>query len=214
MNTIKQYWVAVLFVLFGFALAAAYYKSLPSLIPVHWNQLGEANNWMPKGISAFLLPLTSLCLSALLILLAPRASREPSHGSMYRIYPQVVAAFAALMAFSTFSLLNAALQAGARPTSHRFVAIGIFVIFMGNFLGKTTRNGIFGIRTPWTLASDEIWLRTHRVGGPLFVFAGCATVMGGLIGHGRLVMNASIISVAVVTVAYSYVLWRASQRSI
>jgi len=55
---------------------------------------------------------------------------------------------------------------------------------LGNFLGKVTKNFFAGIRTPWTLAIDEVWLRTHRLGGKLFVLAGAVMVIGGLLGAG------------------------------
>jgi uncharacterized membrane protein len=55
------------------------------------------------------------------------------------------------------------------------LAISALFIFVGNYLGKLRRNFWGGIRTPWALASDVMWERTHRLGGWLFV-------MGGLLG--------------------------------
>jgi uncharacterized membrane protein len=46
------------------------------------------------------------------------------------------------------------------------------MIVLGNFLGKIRRNFWLGIRTPWTLSSDIVWERTHRLGGWLFVASG------------------------------------------
>ncbi len=45
----------------------------------------------------------------------------------------------------------------------------------GIFLPKVPRNFYVGIRTPWTLASTEVWTATHR-------FAGKTCLAGGLIG--------------------------------
>jgi uncharacterized membrane protein len=38
-----------------------------------------------------------------------------------------------------------------------------------------------GIRTPWTLESKEVWVKTHRVGGPLMIVLGFVIVVGGLL---------------------------------
>ena len=46
-----------------------------------------------------------------------------------------------------------------------FAAIGLMFIVLGNYMGKVRKNFFIGIRTPWTLASDEVWNRTHRLGG-------------------------------------------------
>ncbi|WP_242593750.1 SdpI family protein [Corallococcus exiguus] len=42
------------------------------------------------------------------------------------------------------------------------VAAGGVLVVEGNCMGKFTKNFFCGIRTPWTLVSGEVWLRTHR----------------------------------------------------
>jgi uncharacterized membrane protein len=79
---------------------------------------------------------------------------------------------------------------------------------MGNFMGKLTRNFFVGIRTPWTLVNDEVWLRTHRLGGKLFVAAGVVTAIAAFSGAGLYVMLAAVLAAAIVSVIYSYVVYR------
>lgn len=57
----------------------------------------------------------------------------------------------------------------------------LFVVFgvMG-LLGKLPRNYIAGIRTPFTMRSEENWYATHRAAAPLFIFGGVAATMAGL----------------------------------
>ena len=40
---------------------------------------------------------------------------------------------------------------------------------LGNVLGKVKRNFYVGIRTPWTIASERVWISTHRLAARLFV---------------------------------------------
>ncbi|WP_375743421.1 SdpI family protein [Corallococcus interemptor] len=70
--------------------------------------------------------------------------------------------------------------------------------------------GLFfcGIRTPWTLASDEVWLRTHRLGGRLFVLAGLIVLVAGLLGAGPVPVLAAVAVAAVTPVLSSYFLYR------
>jgi uncharacterized membrane protein len=90
---------------------------------------------------------------------------------------------------------------------------GLFVV-IGNYLGKVRRNFFVGIRTPWTLTSDEVWARTHRVGGWLFVLAGIAIIASA--GSTRLVLPlvllASVGTAALISVAYSYLVYRQLHR--
>jgi uncharacterized membrane protein len=72
------------------------------------------------------------------------------------------------------------------------------------------RNPIVGIRTAWTLRSDENWARTQRVGGYAMVSAGLVTVVAGGLGGiaGSVVSLVALIGAGVVPVIYSLVLAR------
>jgi uncharacterized membrane protein len=59
-----------------------------------------------------------------------------------------------------------------------FAALGVMFMVIGNYLGKTRKNFFLGIRTPWTLASDEVWARTHRLAGRLFIVLGLIMLSG------------------------------------
>ena len=83
----------------------------------------------------------------------------------------------------------------------------LFVV-LGNVLGKVTKNFFVGIRTPWTLASDEVWLRTHRLGGRVFVLAGLAVVLSGLAGGGVAPLLVAVFTAAFVPIVYSYIIYR------
>ena len=52
------------------------------------------------------------------------------------------------------------------------LGVGILFIVLGNYMGQIRHNYFFGIRNPWTLASEEVWTKTHRVGRYPFVLLG------------------------------------------
>jgi hypothetical protein len=68
------------------------------------------------------------------------------------------------------------------------------------------RNGLFGIRMPWTLRSDEVWRRTHALGGRLFVALGVATLAGALVSTavGHTVLMGGLALLVLGTGTYSY----------
>jgi uncharacterized membrane protein len=47
-------------------------------------------------------------------------------------------------------------------------AFAVLFWFCGSLIGKAKRNYTIGIRFPWTLASDVVWDKTHKVGEKLF----------------------------------------------
>jgi uncharacterized membrane protein len=92
-------------------------------------------------------------------------------------------------------------------------ALGLLFAVLGNFMGKLTKNFFIGIRTPWTLASDEVWLRTHRLGGKLFVLAGIGLFVWGLAGGGLAAVVAVTLAVTLFSVVYSYLIYRRLEGS-
>jgi len=67
-----------------------------------------------------------------------------------------------------------------------------------------------GIKTPWTLASETVWQKTHRLGSKLWVLAGLLIVIIGLVigGEKGFILFFTIIGLAVVVpVVYSYLLY-------
>jgi uncharacterized membrane protein len=60
------------------------------------------------------------------------------------------------------------------------VLVGLMIAMLGNWMGKLRRNFYIGIRTPWTLANEVVWEKTHRLGGKLFVAAGLISAITGL----------------------------------
>ena len=105
-------------------------------------------------------------------------------------------------------VLLAAIGAPVHMDRLLFAAMGLLFVVLGNFMGKVTKNFFVGIRTPWTLASDEVWLRTHRLGGKLFVVAGIGLLVCALLGVGFIAMMVALAVAGGIPVVYSYLLYR------
>jgi uncharacterized membrane protein len=60
-------------------------------------------------------------------------------------------------------------------------AIGILFFYIGILVENAKRNWFIGIRTPWTLSSDKVWAKTHKLGGKLFKIAGVIAFLGILL---------------------------------
>ena len=59
--------------------------------------------------------------------------------------------------------------------------VGVLFIILGNLLPRFHSNFFLGIRTPWTLSSETVWRKTHRVGGYAMVVVGLLMVVAAII---------------------------------
>jgi uncharacterized membrane protein len=195
-------------VVLSFALARGFYGRLPASIPIHWDGRGDVSGFAPKQWGAFLMPAAMACTYLLLTVIpriSPRGFGVESFRRVYQIFETAILAFLLLV---TVLILSAG--AGAKIPMDRaiYAGVGLLFVVLGNFMGKITKNFFVGIRTPWTLASDEVWLRTHRLGGRLFVVAGVGLLACGLLGGGPIPLLAAVAIAGGIPVIYSYLLYR------
>lgn len=208
-------WIPLLIIAVAFLASAAVYQDLPERVATHWNLSGEVDGWTSLPWGAFMLPLMLLAGLAMFHLL-PRIDPRRANYSKFRDTYEIL-----IITIMTFMLgvhlLVLANALGRNVSIERLIPIGVAVLFMviGNLLPRTRPNWFIGIRTPWTLSSDRVWERTHRLGGHLFVAAGVVTLLTALVAPTVairvLISGAVIISVGLL--AYSYFTWRQDPES-
>ncbi|MHB8404865.1 MAG: SdpI family protein [Gammaproteobacteria bacterium] len=203
--------ISFLLVLAAFAIAVWFYPQLPDPVPTHWNSAGQIDGYLPKPWGVFMLPLTMAGIWIVLAVLpriSPKGYRLDIFQSVYGLIQLVL--MAALLVTSIVALLAATNRHMAINTVTPIV-LGLLFIILGNYMGKLRKNFFIGIRTPWTLASDEVWARTHRLGGWLFVAGGLAIVITGVLAPSTympIIMIVIIAVAALVPAAASYVIYR------
>ena len=103
------------------------------------------------------------------------------------------------------------------PTPFVFVLVGATIALAGGQLDKLRSNFTIGIRTPWTLASDQVWDRTHRLARWPVMLTGLAIVLrrARRTGSDLAQVHASRSSSWSVPASFflSYLLWRAPRRA-
>ena len=57
------------------------------------------------------------------------------------------------------------------------IAIGIMLVILGNIMPKARRNAMFGLRTKWSMANDNVWQKSQRFGGITSVLCGLAMII-------------------------------------
>ena len=195
-------------VLAAFVVTGALYSRLPERIPSHWNIRGEVDSYTAKPFGPFVLPAVMAVL-ALILLALPAVSPRGFRFERFRgIWGILQAAVLALLLYVHAMILLSAIGKPVDMTRGVEAGFGLLLAVVGNFFGKLTRNFFVGIRTPWTLASDEVWMKTHRLAGKLFVLAGLAMFALALAGAGLIPMMIVAGAAALVSVVASYVFYR------
>jgi uncharacterized membrane protein len=163
---------------------------------------------MAKPWGALLLPLTTLGVWLLTLVLPRLSPRGYQVQRFQRTFETIQLALLTFLLYGTVLALLAGAGTPVPVTRALTAGVGVLLLLLGNILGKVTKNFFVGIRTPWTLASDEVWLRTHRLGGRVFVVAGLVIAAAGLVGAGPGPLLAAITAAVVIPIVYSYVIYR------
>ena len=180
-------------------------------IATHFDGQGHANGWAPARIALFIMPAVAALMGGLWFLLprvTPRGDNLERSGGAYGV---IFIAATLMLAVGQGLIIAAALGRPVAAVGAMPAALGLLFIVIGNVLPKLRWNYVVGVRTPWTLADERVWDRTHRFGGWAMVLGGLAILIGGLIppygGKPGLVAGIGG-AVALLTVVHSYLVWR------
>jgi uncharacterized membrane protein len=199
-------------VVLAFAFAAAVYDRLPEHVPMHWNADGAVDARMVKPWGPFVLPLTIAGVFVLLLVM-PRISPHDHEIDPFRpAYGAIQLAVLGLLLAVSVSQLLAGLGWAVPVNRVVPVGVGVLLVITGNLMGKVTTNHIAGIRTRWTLADPEVWLRTHRFAGWVLVLAGLAIAVAGPLGADVRLWAAGVVAASLAPYIYSYVIYHRLER--
>jgi len=195
-------------------LASLYFSTiLPDVVPSHFGINGAADQWSPKsqiflvGVGA---PLVVFVVLTFVPLIDPFWKRIRGKYNVFLGFRDI--AIGVLVYLVIVGYVSA--KEGAYESNFAGLGMGLLFILFGNYMPKLPRNFFFGIRTPWTLASEQVWNQTHRVSGWLFVLAGI--VMAGL-SFSRIPQYLIILAVLIPLVLfcgfiYPYAIYRKLER--
>lgn len=190
------------------------YRYLPSKIPTHWNASWEIDKLSDKKYIFVigLFPILSIVLFDILPKIDPKRENYKRQGKVYQI---MTATIVFLMIILDWITVAAALQLNLRIEEILPISMGIIFVVMGNYMPLLKSNFFVGIKNPWTLTNDDVWRKTHKVGGYVFVISGILMIIMAFIQNTSFNMigiSVLIIGLLLVNV-YSYILFRKTQES-
>jgi len=206
MNSKTTFIVIFLFLALSFAIGYTALPYLPDNAANHWNAQGEADGFTSKNNLVLTSPILLTALSLLLMLIPKIDPRRENIEKFRKEYNIFVAFFAFFMFY--IHALSIALNLGVNFNMTQgmvpiFAALNFILAFL---CSKAQPNWFVGIRTPWTLSSDNVWEKTHALGNKLFTISGILTLIGIILpAISFYLMVAPVIATAVILVFYSYI---------
>jgi len=213
MSARKSEIIIVGIALLSFAIGIYYYPQMPEQMASHWNAKGQVDDYLSKFWGLFLIPITLVGL-ALLFMAVPRMDPLRENIEKFRRYYDGFVILFMLFMIVVY-LLTILWNTGIKISLNVFlpIAAGIMFVGVGILVENTRQNWFVGIRTPWTMSSESVWDKTHRMAGKLFKIAGAIAIVGILFqSYAVYFVLVPAILVAVYTVAYSYVEYKKERK--
>ncbi len=188
-------------------------------ILTHWNIHMQPDDWVAREhILPYLLifPGTMALLvlaMGILPLLSPRNYEVDRFGGTWGYVFTLVVGFVAYL--FVLQVWAATLENPVdSPWFGPLFVAGFFVLFalMANVIGKVQRNFWMGIRTPWTLASEAVWVRTHRLAAWIWMPTGVIGAILVLIGLPYWIALVLLMAAVLWPAVYSLLLCKRLQR--
>ncbi len=200
---------SIVIIVIIFIVTLAFYPRLPEMIASHWNAQGEVDGHMQRFSGAFFLP---FILIGIFLLLAFIPNIDPLKKNIQAFRPYYDAFILIFIIFMGFVQLQILLwNVGIKMNPSIIINVGGALLFyyVGILLEKSKRNWFIGIRTPWTLSSDVVWDKTHKLGSKLFKITAIICLIGVFFPKiGAYFLLIPVLSVAVFTIVYSYFEYR------
>ena len=184
-------------------VGCVFWNQLPEEIPTHFNLLGQADGYNHKMSAIFGLPTLMLLMHWLLLFIMIKDPKSSNISSKIQLLIYWIIPFVSCL--SMISIYGASLGYSMISGILAQIFMGVIMIVIGNYLPKTRRNYIIGIRLPWTLENDENWSKTHRIAGKIWVLGGLLLFLNAFVQlYVYWVFFLTLFFVVIIPSVYSY----------
>ncbi len=179
----KLYTLCYILLVTGLLGTAVLIYLSPEVVPVHYNFAGEVDRFGSK-YENLLWPFFSVIMGGFLMFIAKHTGKKAGEKDERLILYVTIATLVFFYCLGFFFMIKSMNYNpdGAEKFAVdviKFISLGMgaIMIVLGTLMPGSKRNRFFGFRNKWTLANDDVWVKSHRFGGRLAVICGLVTIL-------------------------------------
>ncbi|QSO55068.1 SdpI family protein [Alicyclobacillus curvatus] len=141
------------------------YFHLPAQVPSHVNSAGHPALFVSRLLAVVYAPGIMLVIMLLWHVLWRIDPKKRNYDAFWPTYRYIGGVVVVCVGLIYLTVLGHLVHIGTMRLA--LTAYGIMFMLIANVLPRLRTNWWIGVRTPWTLSSEESWRRSHRLAGQL-----------------------------------------------
>ena len=210
----KLFWLNIALVVLTFIGIAVAYPYMPEKIPTHWNIDGVIDAYGSRAI-LFIMPSIMALVTVLIYFLPKIDPKSKKAKGSENTNMWIMFAINLFTAAVTGFMIAAAFGYDVAMDKAICVLVGGLFIALGIYLPKVKPNYFIGIRTPWTLESETVWVKTHHRGRRVFIISGLLFVSSIVLPPpiNFMVPFAALMGGVAGVVVYSFIVYKKEEKN-
>lgn len=200
-------WITTIICFLPLILSFILYDKLPKEIAIHFNYAGVADNYVPKAVGAFGLPILMAIINIFIHVKLNNDPKKMNSPAALKYLGKWSSPILSVILLPITLFIALGYKIPIQIVSLGFV--GIIIVASGNYLPKCKQNYTIGIRLPWTLNSEVNWNKTHHMAGYLWILGGISMIILSCTQMQSILLTFIILSVIIIIPCYySYWLYK------
>ncbi|NKQ20581.1 SdpI family protein [Brevibacillus laterosporus] len=200
----KKHWFFILIFSITILISICSLPYLPNEVAMHWNASGEIDRYNSKWYAVGFAPFLMLLLYVMMNVLPKFDPRQETYTKTKSTYLTTRYLFIVFMLVMHCIVILTGLGYNLNIGLIVNMLVGLLFVLIGNVMPRMQPSYFVGIKTPWTLASDEVWRKTHFIGGRLFVLGGILVIVSSFLPP--FIQSWALLVILVGTVVITYFL--------
>lgn len=210
----KKYIIPILLIVASVIMSIVYYPALPESMASHWGPGGAVDGYSDKMFNVIFFPALMLGMMLMFIII-PKI--DPKHQNIKMFEDKFnYFIYAILAMFLAIQLQVYLWNTGIIIQMNMLMPIlmGLLFIVTSILIKDSKQNYTIGIKTPWTLNSEENWNKTHKLGAKLFMIIGIISILSGVFipVFSFVVLIGSTLLLLPIVFIYSYIEYRKEKK--
>lgn len=200
-------WITTIICFLPLILSFGVYDKLPEVVPIHFNYAGVPNNYVPKAVGAFGMPVLMAIINIFIHFKLNNDPKKMNSPSALKYLGKWSAPIISVVLVPVTLFIALGYKIPIQIIIS--VVVGVIIVAVGNYLPKCKQNYTVGIRLPWTLNSEMNWNKTHHMAGYLWILGGiCMIILGCMQMKSALLTLIILLVIVVIPCYYSYWLYK------